>query len=426
MRVFFVASLGLALCATTFAQTQRTCPPGFKNKEGSHFSDMLGKYADARQQFADGGCRGTPISIKQIDYRLNQEYYSGNEGPGRTWTNVTLNLALTDVSKMSQTFSANILSSPTTVFSSPVTWKTVTNQNPFPTTPQLAKWGDVASFVFSTPYFYIANKDLLFDYTFRGGKMANAANWSGSTSGRYKFDSVAGTDLNYSRNQGLGWGNFWCPPNSRPCPGLNPRPPGSPIGCTDSGQTASAWAAIEVDVYSNNPPNPTRVHSNYLGRGNKTYAQLKGMFDIELSSLLTAKSGNVIHAMGVAGTLTGVNIGAKCNLLFIDTTKPWIPILRTADSSGHIGFASNTVRSTLLGPAPFNSAFAGFRAWHQAAYADSKTGAFTLTTARFADIPNPPVALSKAMVYATSPSVPLGQPVSRSSFQQTLPLLTSK
>ncbi len=419
MRVLFLASLALA-CAPAIAQTQRTCPPGFASKEGSHFSDMLGKYADARQQFADGGCRGTPISIKQIDYRLNQEYYSGNEGPGRTWTNVTLNLALTDVSKMSQTFSANALSTPTTVFSSPVTWKTVTNQNPFPTTPQLAKWGDVASFVFTTPYFYIANRDLLFDYTFRGGKMTNAASWSGATSGRYKFDSVAGSDLNYSRNQGLGWGNF--PPGK----GLNPRPPGSPAGCSDSGQSAFAWAAIEADVYSNNPPNPTNVHRDYLGRGNKTYAQLKGMFDIELSSLLTAKSGNVIHALGVAGTLTGVNIGAKCNLLFIDTTKPWIPILRTADSTGNIGFASNTMRSTLLGPVPFKPAFAGFRAWHQAAYADSKTGAFALTTARFADIPNPPVAVSKAMVYATSPSVALGQPVSRSSFRQTLPLLTSK
>ena len=420
MRVLFVASLALA-CAPAIAQTKRTCPPGFETKEGSHFSDYLGRFADSRQQFADGDCRGLPISIKQVDYRVNQEFYSGNDGTGRTWTNVTLNLALTDVSQMSQTFAANILTTPTTVFSGPVTWKALLNTNPFPNTPQVAKWGDVASFVFPTPFFYIGNKDLLFDYTFRGGRMTNGATWVGATSGRYKFDAVAGQDLDYSRNRGLGWGNFPLGP------GLNPRPPGSPPGCSDSGQTFFAWAAVEVDVFSSNPPNPTRVHRDYLGRGNQTYAQLKGMFDIELSSLRTAKNGNVIHALGVAGNLLGVNVGAKCNFLFIDTTKPFFTFLRKADGTGNIGFASNTMKSTLLGPVAFKPAFAGVRVWHQAAYADSLTGQFALTTARLADIPNPPVTVRKSMVYSKATGTTLAfEAPSRSSFRQTLPLLTSQ
>ena len=91
---------------------------------------------------------------------------------GRSWTNVTLNVASTDTSKMTATFSTNILSTPTTVFNKAVTWKT-TSGNHYTGLPKSAKWGDVASFPFSKPFFYVGNQDLLFDYTFRSGKLVN-------------------------------------------------------------------------------------------------------------------------------------------------------------------------------------------------------------------------------------------------------------
>ncbi|MHC4899713.1 MAG: hypothetical protein ACYTGW_21685 [Planctomycetota bacterium] len=403
MRVLFATSLALVLCAPTIAQTQRTCPKGFETREGGHLTSRLGRDVDARYQFADGTCRGLPMTINQVDYRLDLQFYtSTSEGMGRSWTKVTLNLASTDVSKMTATFSTNILSTPSTVFNKAVTWKT-SSGNPYSNLPQPAKWGDVASFPFSQPFFYIGNHDLLFDYTFRGGKLVNGGTMGSST--RYLFDGLAGNDLDYARNRGIGVGNFGA--------------------CFDSGQTRFAWAAIEADTFSTNPPNPTTVHPDYVGRGNNTYAQLKGMFDIELSSQRTAKNANVIHALGTFGNFAGINIGAKCNLLFIDTTKPWIPVLRKADGNGEVGLFSNNVRSTLLGPSPFMPAFAGFQAWHQAAYADSVTNAFTLTTARVATVPNQPGQVSKKMAYTNTPAAPTGV-LSPSSFDQTLPLLTGK
>ncbi|MHC4514564.1 MAG: hypothetical protein ACYS5W_12780 [Planctomycetota bacterium] len=382
MRVLFATSLALVLCAPTIAQTQRTCPKGFETREGGHLTSRLGRDVDARYQFADGTCRGLPMTINQVDYRLDLQFYtSTSEGMGRSWTKVTLNLASTDVSKMTATFSTNILSTPSTVFNKAVTWKT-SSGNPYSNLPQPAKWGDVASFPFSQPFFYIANQDLLFDYTFRGGKLVNGGTMGGGT--RYLFDGLAGNDLDYARNRGIGVGNFGA--------------------CFDSGQTRFAWAAIEADTFSTNPPNPTTVHPDYVGRGNNTYAQLKGMFDIELSSQRTAKNANVIHALGTFGNFA---------------------VLRKADGNGEVGLFSNNVRSTLLGPSPFMPAFAGFQAWHQAAYADSVTNAFTLTAARVATVPNQPGQVSKKMAYTNTPAAPTGI-LSSSSFDQTLPLLTGK
>ncbi len=152
MRVLFLASLAL-VCAPAIAQTQRTCPKGFESREGPISTNRLGRHADPRQQFADGDCRGTPITISRVDYRLDLQFYtSTSEGMGRSWTNVTLNLASTDTSKMTATFSANILSTPTTVFNKAVTWKT-TSGNHYTGLPKSAKWGDVASFPFSKPFF---------------------------------------------------------------------------------------------------------------------------------------------------------------------------------------------------------------------------------------------------------------------------------
>ena len=81
MRVFFAASLALVLCSTVFAQA-RTCPPGFESLEGGERSQRLGQYVNARYQFGDGGCRGKPITIKRVDYRLNREF------PNEVWSQV--------------------------------------------------------------------------------------------------------------------------------------------------------------------------------------------------------------------------------------------------------------------------------------------------------------------------------------------------
>ena len=100
---------------------------------------------------------------------------------------------------------------------------------------------------------------------------------------------------------------------------------------------------------------------------------LRGKFEFYLQSVYTAPSQPVIQAIGLGGT-TGVDIGAKCNRLYVDFNRPVLLLVATAYGRGGNG------RS---GPwrVPWHKAFEGVNLFIQAAWTDSKSKQLSLTQA---------------------------------------------
>ena len=99
------------------------------------------------------------------------------------------------------------------------------------------------------------------------------------------------------------------------------------------------------------------------------------------SSYYTAPDAPVIQALGTGGNQNGVNIGAGCNNLYVDFSKPVaLMSLRALPPFGYSGLMSWTPN--------WRNEFANMDVWLQAAWADSKTKSFKLTTATHVTLPS--------------------------------------
>ena len=188
MNRLIIAATGLSMLTPLFAQGAITSPAGGLTIEGQHYAYYLGRYADARYQFADGENKGKASAITEVRYRLDNRAHTTSTAMGRSWSNVTLQMSeMANFETMSNTWSQNISGTQTTVFSAKADWDSQTG------TPMIKPdiWGGMKGklrFPFTKPWVYTGKSDMLLDYAFTGGTLANASTWSGSTSRYYYLD----------------------------------------------------------------------------------------------------------------------------------------------------------------------------------------------------------------------------------------------
>ena len=329
----------LALAVPAVAQSRAiSSPKGYVTKEGEQYSAFFGAYAVSRYQIGDGHQRGSKLSVTQVSLRHDcWNYDLDHGGLGRSWTRVTLAMAETDLSKFQTTFTLNAVTTPTTMFSGQIKWPTFIGLPK--NCPAPLGDGTNLRFPFRSAYVYGGNNDLLSDFTFEGGTLANGKSW-GTSAIFYYLDSA---------NQGTKTG-------------MRLRFLGSK-SCKDSSQTSAALCRIGAEVQSS-------------GSGNSV--------TFSLSSQWTAPNKAVIKTIGIAGNLKGTDIGA-CNRLY---TTPIFYDFATATPGFGFSF-------TFFPAVIWKSTFAGIPLWAQAAWQDSSTKAFRLTRATTGRIPMQPAPSTK-------------------------------
>jgi len=372
---WLLSCLLFLLCSPCVAQTNVcTSPNGLLSKDGGIYSFILGGLPSARFQFGDGEVVGNKMVLTQVDYRLQRLVpYDIYMGSGRSWKSVTLDMATCDAGKMSPTYTLNVLSTPTRVFSSAVTWATVSGlqaSNP---------WGKQVSFPFTTPFAYDGKADMLYDYQFNGGTLANRFPWGASTYQLYYLDGV----VNEEFSGALAYQQV----------------PVSPVPCFDAAQNTAAYPWMYATTY-----------------GDKyATASLAGKVHLYHESTYTAPSAAFLHALALNGTDKGVNVGARCSNLHLDAARLILIVAGTAGSGQAYSGRFNYY-------VPYDSAMGGLKIWFQGAWGDSRTKALSLTPAFWVVVPPKPFRMQRASVYPKGSS----NVVSDSGYRHTLPRLTKK
>jgi len=346
MRKLSILAAALSLAGVAFAQAPFTTPTGYLSKEGgklggsgSGYSYSFGRYADSHYQVADGDMKALGVKVlSAVGFRLDYRSHSTSTAGGRKWTNVTLSLAECDYTKMTSTWTTNALTTPTVMHSAAVAWPSQTG-NP---TTNPAPWDSQLKFPFKGVYAFTAKNDLLLDYRFYGGTLANAVAWAGTSSRSYYLDGLSWTTaVSFGRN-------------------VYKTPPGT---CNDSAitSTSAATSAIQVGLY---------------GKMSTSYPDTA---QLQVFGNNTAPNAPIIKAFSLKGLAplgAGINIGAVCNNLMIDLNG--IVVYQTYKTNGsgnhspwtYIKLANLAVAQT----------FGSLEIWCQGAWVDSKTSAFSLTS----------------------------------------------
>ena len=368
MNRFILTATGLSMMITPlFAQGAITSPKGGLTIEGLHYAYYLGRYADGRYQFADGENKGKAHTITEVGYRLDNRSPTTSTAMGRSWSSVTLHVSdMTNFETMDRTWSKNISGTQTLVFSGKADWDSQTG------TPLIKPdiWGGLKGklrFPFSTPWVYTGKNDMLLDYNFQGGVLANASAWSGSSSRYYYMDGESIST--YSKS------------------GVTERLPAVRGTCNDSGITYTSPAYLNA-------------YGTTYGANSSTITQRNKLYFYHYS-YYTAPHAPVIHALGLGGHANGINIGAGCNKLYVDFSKPVVMIPFTT-IKGSTSSASGTMGYLM----PWNNALARKELWLQGAWADSQTGQLSLTEASHVTLPDglPPAELPRRKAMYAYPS----------------------
>lgn len=380
MRHLFLSALMLVVSTSLVAQVKTvSSPPGYETKgqvDSAGWGYRFGQYSNERFQAADAQFRKRIMVIREVSYRLdggrNYAANSTSAGVGRTWTNVTLHMSDCDYDKVTSTFSTNAITTPQKVFDAKVVWQTqvgIPGSDPAP-------WGGSGhKFPFSTTWVYTGLRDILLDYVFLGGSLANNSAWSGSTSKRYYLDGFNAPNFNLGQSAEY--------PSSYSQT--------TPANCMDSSLSVSNQAARNdiqgIFVYNadrSSYPNQVRL---------------------QWRSFYTAPGAPVIKALGFAGVPAGINISARCNKLYLDLTKPFLLFPDKASATASTAASSFTTLS-----APFHGSMGGAALWFQCAWDDSKNKSFSLTTASQRIVPNgaPPVGPRRQTLYASNPAAATG------------------
>ncbi|MHC4513835.1 MAG: hypothetical protein ACYS5W_09070 [Planctomycetota bacterium] len=129
-------------------------------------------------------------------------------------------------------------------------------------------------------------------------------------------------------------------------------------------------------------------------------------------SYYTAPGANVAAAISPFPLPSGVNIGAICNRLYFDASKPFHVIFRPATNDQNARTSSHATTNLLI---PWNNAYANIKLMMQTAWSDSKTGFFSLTAARSATVPSYPKPLNTIYTYRLGTATTLNGPYSAGS-----------
>ncbi|MHC5072813.1 MAG: hypothetical protein ACYTGO_20255, partial [Planctomycetota bacterium] len=247
----------------------------------------------------------------------------------RSWTNVTVTLADMDYTKVSDTYTTNMISTPTQVFSAKVSWPGHTGA---PTTKP-APWGNFAApndvyIPFRSRFLHSGKWGTCVDFRFRGGTLGNSGSWTSLQS--YYHDGIA------NNNQSTG-------------------------GSTSLTSSVSGCQNGYFVVW---------LFSDKLAGGK---AQHRGQ-PYTFSGLANTQHIGVIGIDN--GSTTGTPFPGSCHALYLDLTKPYVLMPYKTDATGAFVSQFLTV--------PFLSAAVGKTVWSQAGY-DSK-GLLELTRAGSAPI----------------------------------------
>lgn len=324
-----------------------TTPPGGLTTEGPHYAYIMGGWSNMRiQQADDMHSDNQAKAITEIAFRMDNRIHTNVTAMGRTWTNITLEMSEpTNFDTMGSNFAQNTGPSPTRVFDNAWTWAT---QNGAPVLkPDV--WGGVQGrlrFPFARPWAYTGEHSILADYTFRGGTLANNGPWGPNQIAYFLLDSEV---INPSAIQG----------------GIE-RVPAVPPSCNDTAISFTNGAFTYGYAYA--------YSRTYLT------PSLQGKLVVSHYSYYTAPGAPVIHALGTGGSTTGVNVGAGCNPLYVDFSKPVaLRSFYTLAPDGYSGLA-NIVTD-------WQKDFADMNLWLQSAWSDSSSKTFKLTSATRVTLP---------------------------------------
>jgi len=348
----------LALCAAALCQGSLTTPPGGLTKEGPHEAYAFGWFANARYQQVDGMHTGNgQQTMVEIAFRLDSRAHTAETAMGRTWTRVSLDISETgSYETMGSVWSNNVTTTPNRVFDQKWTWPSITGK------PLLEPdvWGGATGqlrFPFTTPWVYTGKNEILMDYRFRGGTLANSSTWDFLRTAYYYLDSEV---VALYQSEG----------------GIESLPE-APTPCADSGFTYPGYNAATYGY-------------SYAYGANNNEATLRNTVLVNHYSYYTAPNQPVLQAIGVGGSSNGVAIGARCNPLYVDLGKP--AALLNMMATGNNGYSGLVTWSM-----PWQQGFNSVRIYIQSAWADSKTRALSLSTAVRLTLPDgaPPTFLPR-------------------------------
>lgn len=368
MKYRLLAVAGLVFSSSLASQF--TSPPNYLSTDGPLYSYYFGAYTDGHFQQADAELPSGVQVLRKIAFRVDYRSHTTTTAVGRSWTNVSLNLSDGNYATMTTTFSTNILSTPTMVFSGSASFPTVSGSptsNPAPWDP---------AFTFTTPYIHAGTSDLLLDWRFSGGTLANNGTWGTTTSSLYYLDGYnIATAVTYGRNIYRYIGTSTTTP------------------CADSAitsTTAYAQGSLQAGLY----------HTSYTA--NPSYA---GQLVLQLFGSACAPNSSIFRAVGLGGTTPGVSLSPAlgCHNLMIDLNLVQFYISQKTDASGGI----NPWLYLPVGKLSVLSQYGTVPIWSQAAFTDSVTGQTKLTTAERCS-PNLAYPLAGApkrkSVYTSSPT----------------------
>jgi hypothetical protein len=363
MKKAMLYGLGLVLAAPLFAQGAIYSPKDLASTEGQYYGYYFFRYSEPRWQQCDGENRGKVAVIASIAVRLDGTYnYNTSYGMGRTWSNVQLMISEGDLNNFTATFSTNATTTPTTVFSAGWSLPTVSGVQ----SPQPQPWGGSKGELklpFKSTWIYTGKGDILTDWQYTGGTLANNSTWTGSTTRYYMIDSY-GSANEYSSVSG----SIQYIPSTR----LNNNSTGVTTRCNDSEHgtsTSGAYAYLYTAVYGNKYP-----VDNY--RGNLyTY----------FYSYYTGYENPVIHGLALSNNTAGVDLGTGCNKLHLVApivAVPRVTMPSSYSTSGYSGYKFSWIK--------WQNGFASVKVTVQAAWADSSTNAFALSQAVENTLPSGP------------------------------------
>ncbi len=333
---------GAVLCTglSLTAQTGVSAPIYIDKQEGTGASEWLGRHPNMRHQIIEGEFRNQSFAIRELSLRLDTREL--NVG-ARSWTRVTISMAAADINKVTGTFSTNAIGGFTTVFQGKVDWPAVVG---FPRIYNPTIWGDISGklrYPFQNPWQHTGKQDFLTDFVFEGGALANNATWNSLTPSDYHLDGDAmTTDLHQAISTLV-------PPTS---------------SCVDPGSPASPGQGARL------------TFTGIVFAANYSYAPWAGRLVVSFGSLYTAPNAPVIHAIGVAGSVTGYNVLADCNRLHVELSKPWTPYYLTTTVKRGVALSPST--QVLV---PWSPSLASMEIWGQSAWTNSVTGNFSLSQA---------------------------------------------
>ena len=334
--------LCLLLVASGTVSAQAWSPhPSYATKMGGAPAVDWGHSAASRYQFTDGNFRNQALVLNKLSARPRGGItYVPTIGAGRSWQSVVIDIAPTQLSRVSSTYTQNYSSAPTRVFSGSVTWPSLDGEvvNALTTFP--------VQIPFQTPFVHVGNSDFLIDVQMAGGTLANGQAWGRAN---YHLDTykVANTETGYIHYY---------------------HDPAAP-GCVDSSLPASAgraFAKMNIQRYADDNSVPASVRNRVLFG-----SQAKGL----------PPRHPFVSATSLAVNPLGLPVPGGCERLFVDLNSF---VYYSGGSSGTLGEGW-----TSYGPSGFlyQPFFFGLEVYTQYAWEDTQSRRLMVSAASSSVVP---------------------------------------